>query len=113
MQNINTGYTPEFGLGAFFAGQNAANTQAANEEELARLFLANQRELSMQPLDVQRKQLEVPGLEYDAALARAKRSDPNYIPKVLQGYIGQMDSQIAAGRGAMATEPSKTAAAIQ
>ena len=113
MQNINTGYTPEFGLGAFFAGQNAANTQAANEEELARLFLANQRELSMQPLDVQRKQLEVPGLEYDAALARAKRSDPNYISKVLQGYIGQMNSQIAAGRGAMATEPSKTAAAIQ
>ena len=109
MQNINTGYTPEFGLGAFFAGQNAANTQAANEEELARLFLANQRELSMQPLDVQRKQLEVPGLEYDAALARAKRSDPNYIPKVLQGYIGQMDSQIAAGRGALATEPGKTA----
>ena len=113
MQNINTGYTPEFGLGAFFAGQNAANTQAANEEELARLFLANQRELSMQPLDVQRKQLEVPGLEYDAALARAKRSDPNYISKVLQGYMGQMNSQIAAGRGAMATEPSKTAAAIQ
>mgnify|MGYP003583746022 CR=1 FL=1 len=113
MQNINTGYTPEFGLGAFFAGQNAANTQAANEEELARLFLANQRELSMQPLDVQRKQLEVPGLEYDAALARAKRSDPNYISKVLQGYMGQMNSQIAAGRGAMATEPSKTAADIQ
>ena len=113
MQNINTGYTPEFGLGAFFAGQNAANTQAANEEELARLFLANRREQAMQPLDIQRKQLEMPGYEYEAALAKAKRSDPNYISKVLQGYIGQMDSQIAAGRGAMATEPSKTAAAIQ
>ena len=113
MQNINTGYTPEFGLGAFFAGQNAANTQAANEEELARLFLANRREQAMQPLDIQRKQLEMPGYDYEAALAKAKRSDPNYISKVLQGYIGQMDSQIAAGRGAMATEPSKTAAAIQ
>jgi len=109
MQNINTGYQPEFGLGAFFAGQNAANTQAANEEELARLFLANQRELSMQPLDIQRKQLEMPGLEYDAKLARAKAADPDYINKALQGYMGQMNSQIAAGRGALATEPGKTA----
>ncbi len=33
MQNIETGYKPEFGLGAWFAGQNAANTEAANEEE--------------------------------------------------------------------------------
>ena len=48
MQNIETGYKPEFGLGAWFAGENAANTEAANEEELIKSFLANQRERQMQ-----------------------------------------------------------------
>ena len=43
MQNITTGYQPEFGLGALYQGINAANTESANEEELRKLFLANQQ----------------------------------------------------------------------
>jgi len=108
MQNIETGYRPEFGLGAFFAGQNSANANDINEEELSKLFLANQRDAQMLPYDLQRKQLEVPGLQYEAELNRQKNSNPNYIPSVINGYMGQMDTQVASGRYAMATEPGRT-----
>lgn len=107
MQNIQTSYTPEFGLGAFFAGENAANTEAANQEELIKQFLDNQRERSMQPLDVEKAQLGLDPARYDAQLARAKMGDANYIPAQLAGQIGQMQSQEAAGKTAAGLQPFK------
>ena len=49
---IETGYKPEFGLGAVYQGFNAANADMSAQEELIKQFLANQREQQMQPLDI-------------------------------------------------------------
>ena len=105
MQNIETGYKPEFGLGAWFAGQNAANTEAANEEELIKSFLANQRERQMQPIDVEKAQLGLDPARYESMLAQAKSRDPNYIQEQLRGQIGQMQTQAAAGEKAKTLLP--------
>ena len=105
MQNIETGYKPEFGLGAWFAGQNAANTEAANEEELIKSFLANQRERQMQPIDVEKAQLGLDPARYESMLAQAKSRDPNYIPEQLRGQIGQMQTQAASGEKAKTLLP--------
>jgi hypothetical protein len=105
MQNIETGYKPEFGLGAWFAGENAANTEAANEEELIKSFLANQRERQMQPIDVEKAQLGLDPARYESQLAQAKSRNPNYIPEQLRGQIGQMQTQAAAGEKAKTLLP--------
>ena len=105
MQNIQTGYTPEFSLGAFFAGENAANTEAANEEELIKSFLANQRERQMQPIDVEKAQLGLDPARYESQLAQAKSRNPNYIQEQLRGQIGQMQTQAAAGEKAKTLLP--------
>ena len=105
MQNIQTGYTPEFSLGAFFAGENAANTEAANEEELIKSFLANQRERQMQPIDVEKAQLGLDPARYESQLAQAKSRDPKYIQEQLRGQIGQMQTQAAAGEKAKTLLP--------
>ncbi len=97
---ISTGYKPEFALGGLYQGINAANAQSQNNEELARMFLANQREQQMQPMDVNIKR-------YDEALANAKRKSPDYIPAQLSGQIGQMQTQEAAGKTASALQPFK------
>ena len=89
MQNIETGYKPEFGLGAWFAGQNAANTEAANEEELIKSFLANQQSLQMNPLLVQKQGYDNDVASYNAAEALAKQNDKAYIPAMLQGAKDQ------------------------
>lgn len=52
---IETGYKPEFGLGALYQGFNAGNADSMAQEEILKSFLANQREEQMQPLDVQGK----------------------------------------------------------
>ena len=105
MQNIETGYKPEFGLGAWFAGENAANTEAANEEDLIKSFLANQREQQMQPIDVEKAQLGLDPARYESQLAQAKSSNPNYIPEQLRGQIGQMQTQAASGEKAKTLLP--------
>jgi len=101
MQTIDTGYKPEFGLGALYAGQNAANSQAMNDEELAKLFLANQTAQQSygqvertNPLEVTRMQNANTVGGYDAALARAKQSSPSYIPMSLSGQEAQMQNQM-------------------
>ncbi len=93
---IETGYKPEFGLGAMYQGFNAANADQSAELELVKQFLANQREQQMQPLDVDVRR-------YDSNLANAKSNSPDYIPWAIKGQIGQMMSQDAAGRGKQAT----------
>ena len=110
MQQIQTGYVPDGALGAMYAGWNAANAADENAQNLAKLFLANQREQQMLPLDVQLKQLDVAPKQYEAQLANAKMKDPDYINSVLTGYKGQMNSQDAAGKLAQALLPFKQAA---
>ena len=95
-----TGYKPQFGLGAYVAGENAADTDALNQEELIRQYLANQREVKSQPLDMDDKQ-------YEADMARAKSASPSYIPWMLRGTEGQMKSQDAAGESAQTLRPFK------
>lgn len=53
MSEISTGYKPEFGLGALYQGMNAANANQASELDLIKQFLANQREQTSQPMDMQ------------------------------------------------------------
>lgn len=75
MQQFNTGYKSEFGLGAALAGENDAFTDQANQLELVKNFLANQREQKMQPLDV-----DIKGLQ--AAQARSQNT-----PEMLQAFV--------------------------
>jgi len=114
MQTISTGYQPEFGLGAYFAGQNAANTEASNKEELIKAFLANQQaqqdyqqKSQMNPLDLLAKQQSNQVGEYDAAYAQKKLQDPNYMDANIAGQIGQMQTQEAAGKTALGLQPFK------
>ena len=95
LTNINTGYTPEFALGAMYVGENAATNRMGNQLEIVKNFLANQREQSMQPMDVNIKQTE-------SDYATMKRA-ADYMDAAKRGYIGQMNSQDAAGRKAMET----------
>ena len=92
---IETGYKPEFGLGAVYQGFNAANADMSAQEELIKQFLANQREQQMQPMDVNIKRTE-------SDRATAGRS-PEMLDAYQRGYIGQMNSQDASGRKAMET----------
>lgn len=114
MQNISTGYQPEFGLGAYFAGQNAANIEAANQEELIKAFLENQKTQQayqqaerINPLDVIKREQENRVGAYDAAVADAQRTNPDYIKNKISGTIGQWQSQEAAGKTAAALQPFK------
>ena len=102
MQTIETGYKPEFALGALYAGQNAANAQDFNNEELSKLFLANQREQQMQPLDIQKAQ-------WDAASAMDKYNNPEYRDAMIRGAIGTANTQEVNGNTAKVLEPFKIA----
>lgn len=95
MQQLPTDYKPDGALGGLFAGFNAADAENFNQLELIKNYLANQREVQMQPLDVRIKDAE------------ASRADIQKTPEMLdaykRGYMGQMNSQDAAGQKAMQT----------
>lgn len=110
MINIETGYKPEFALGALYQGQNAANAQAQNDEELIRKFLANQHSIQNDPIIEAKNREELDPLRYQSTLARFKMNDPSYIPAQISGQIGQMQTQEAAGKTASALQPFKQAA---
>lgn len=93
---ISTGYTPEFALGALYQGMNASNANAQSQEDLLKSYLSNQREQYSQPLDQIIK-------TWEASHAQDKLNDFDYRQKALEGYKGQMNSQIAAGKKAMST----------
>lgn len=95
---IDTAWKPDGALGALYAGENAAYAEQAQQLEVIKNFLANQREQTAQPFDMM-------GKEYDGRLAQAKMNDPNYIPMQIQGQIGQMQSQAAAGETAQVLAP--------
>lgn len=65
LPTIDTGYKPEFGLGAVYQGFNAANAEQGAELELIKQFLANQREQQMQPLEVKKANLTNKGIVFD------------------------------------------------
>jgi hypothetical protein len=116
MQTIQTGYTPDGALGALYAGQNAANSQSFNDEDLAKLFIQNQlaqqtyqQNDQINPLDVIRKQNENAVGGYNAALANAKRTDPNYINMAISGQNAQMQNQMNSADAGKALVPYKIA----
>lgn len=103
---IETNYKPNFGLGAYYQGINAANAKQLTEEDILKAFLANQREEQQQPLDYLIKQ-------WDAAHAQDKLNSPAYRDATLSGYIGQAKSMSAAGKKADETVASEIPAINQ
>lgn len=97
---IDTAWKPDGALGALYAGENAAYAEQAQQLEVIKNFLANQREQASQPFDMM-------GKEYDGRLAQAKMNDPNYIPWAIKGQIGQNKTQDAAGETAQVLAPFK------
>ena len=93
---IETDYKPDFALGAYYQGINAANAKQLSEEEILKAFLNNQKEQNEQPLDLMIKQ-------WEAAHAQDQMGSPKYRKSKLDGYMGQMNSQVAAGKKAMGT----------
>jgi len=93
LEQISTGYKPEFALGALYQGYNAGN--ADNAAQLQNL--ADEEKL-------QRSRLEDPYKVLEAMLA-GNRANAMNTPEMLdlytKGYGGQMNSQIAAGKKAM------------
>ena len=95
---IETGYKPEFGLGAVYQGFNAANADQSAMLDQIRDYLAANKSFNEQPYDLAAKQ-------YEGALADAKRTDADYIPWQLKGQIGQMKTQDASGERAQLLQP--------
>ncbi len=106
MSPISTGYQPEFGLGALYQGFNAANANKLNEEEVLKAYLQNQKDIREAPLNQIMKQ-------WEAKQAEGKMNDPDFLAKMLEGYKGQMNSQIAAGNKGMRTWESDADATVQ
>ena len=117
MQTIDTGYKPEFGLGAYFAGQNAANAEDANKEELIKSFLANQQtrqkydqDTLMNPMLIAEQRNKNTIGDYDAAYADAKRTSPTFIQQHIKGMEAQDQNQINSAEAGKALNPFKIAA---
>ena len=99
---IETGYKPQFSLGALYQGFNAGS--ADNAAQLANL--AKEWELQKSRAEDPYKVLSS---MYQGELDNAKMQDPNYIPWQLAGQVGQMQTQEAAGRKARALSDSDIA----
>lgn len=100
IENISTGYKPEFALGALYHGFNAGSQD--NASQLANLI----QEQALQKSRVE-DPYEVLKTQYEGLLANAKSNSPSYIPWMLQGTEGQMKSQDAAGQLAQGLLPFK------
>lgn len=100
MPEISTGYKPNYALGALYQGFNAADADEASLQNIMHQFLQNQREQQQEPLDRLIKM-------WQARESLGKLQDPEYLKSMLEGYKGQMNSQIASGKEAMSTVDSK------
>ena len=89
LTNINTGYTPEFALGAMYAGENAATNRMGNQLEIVRNFLANQREQSMQPLDITKAQLTNEGMASENLIKafQGAQAQSQNTPEMLKAFV--------------------------
>ena len=102
LPSIDTGYKPEFALGALYQGFNAGNADQSAQQEIIRQFLANQREQSMQPIDVEQAKQNL--------LASMYKSDPRYQAGMTNMIEGQGLSNLTAGQNAQVLQPFKQAA---
>jgi len=91
IENIATGYKPEFALGALYHGFNAGS--ADNASQLSNLIQeqALQKSRIGDPLDLIKKQ-------YEAMVANAQMNSPKYIPAQMQGDMGKFASSAAKGK---------------
>ena len=99
---IETGYKPEFGLGAMYQGFNAANADQSAELELVKQFLANQHAQVQNPLDEQ--------ITAQNLLANHYKTDPRYQTGMTDMIEGQGYSNLAAGQTARGLQPFKQSA---
>ena len=99
---IETGYKPEFGLGAMYQGFNAANADQGAELELIKQFLANQHAQVQNPLDEQTTAQNL--------LANHYKTDPRYQTGMTDMIEGQGYSNLTAGQTARGLQPFKQAA---
>jgi hypothetical protein len=100
MPEISTGYKPNYALGALYQGFNAADADESSLQNIMHQFLQNQREQQQEPLDRLIKM-------WQAKESLGKMQDPEYLKSMLEGYKGQMNSQVAAGKEAIGTVDSK------
>jgi len=96
---IDTGYKPEFALGALYQGMNAANSDEMAQQEILDRVLSNFKKQQDAPLDYTIKQAEAEDAK--------TRMLPSYQDAKLRGYIGQNDTQEASGKFAQALLPFK------
>lgn len=91
IENIATGYKPEFALGALYHGFNAGS--ADNASQLSNLIQeqALQKSRIGDPLDLIKKQ-------YEAMVANAQMQNPDYIPAQIKGEMGRFASSAAKGK---------------
>ena len=99
LAQIETGYKPEFGLGALYQGFNAANSDQSAQEEIIKQFLANQQSQVMNPLDAQRKMQEIDVDRY--------KETPEYQTGMRDTISGQGMSNLSAGQTAVGLQPFK------
>lgn len=99
---IDTGYKPEFGLGALYQGFNAANADQSAQEDLIKQFLANQRSVEMNPIEADQARQNV--------LAGMYKTDPRYQTGMTDMIEGQGMSNLAAGQTAQGLQQFKQAA---
>ena len=96
---IETGYKPEFGLGALYQGFNAANADQSAQEELLKQFLANQHAQVQNPLDEQTTAQNL--------LANHYKTNPEYQQGMTDMIEGQGYSNLAAGQTAQGLQKLK------
>lgn len=89
LPTIDTGYKPEFGLGAVYQGFNAANAEQGAELELIKQFLANQREQAMQPLDITKAQLTNEGMASENLIKafQGAQAQSQNTPEMLKAFV--------------------------
>ena len=99
MERIDTGYKPEFALGALYQGENAANAEMENQLNFIKQFLTNQRQQQMMPIDVAQAQQNLDSTAY--------KTTPEFQTGMRDTISGQGMSNLAAGQTASALQPFK------
>ena len=89
INNIETGYKPEFALGAMYAGENAATNRMGNQLDIIKQFLANQREQAMQPLDITKAQLTNEGMASENLIKafQGAQAQSQNTPEMLKAFV--------------------------
>lgn len=102
ISQIETGYKPEFALGAMYQGENAANADMNNKLEFIKQYLANQHAQVQNPLDEQTTAQNL--------LINAFKTDPRYQQGMTDVAEGQGLTTLTAGQNAQVLQKFKQAA---